>query len=481
MMAKIDVNPKTLVHTAIMCLFMFGFRLIPAPTGVSTYGMAVAGVFFALVYGWTFLGILWPSLLGMFGLAFTGYGTVEKVAVTMFSNSTVLMMLLGILSFAVLAQSGAADYIMAKLLGSKLGKKSPTMLISVILFAALLGSCLDMSMVLYFGIFPIMITTVKKCGYAIGERFNVMFLTGFMISVQLGMCFKPFLGWGLMTIGTIQSITQTALSYGAYMILMVILYVLYLVTYPLFMRLCRCDFQKMAEVDITEAFQIKEDKMSLQQKLALGALLLFLAIVIVFSIAGSKLGALYTFYLQIGILGMMTLLWIAMVVIKVDGKPLMDMRKASADFSWDMLFLIAVALLVSSCLTSEETGISVWLASIITPLFPGGGVSFLIALAIITILLTNVANNIAICFIMINIVCSMYLNGFPVNLLAAAMIISIGAVIAFLTPASSMPGAMIHASGVVTASSVYKIMPFILVYFLIILLLVLIPGSLIFA
>ena len=126
-----------------------------------------------------------------------------------------------------------------------------------------------------------------------------------------------------------------------------------------------------------------------------------------------------------------------MVVIKVDGKPLMDMRKASADFSWDMLFLIAVALLVSSCLTSEETGISAWLASIITPLFPGGGVSFLIALAFITILLTNVANNIAICFIMINIVCSMYLNGFPVNLLAAAMIISIGAVIAFLTPASS--------------------------------------------
>lgn len=480
-MEKVDVNLKTLVHSAIMLILMFGFQLVPPPDGITSYGMAVSGVFFGLVYGWTFLGILWPSLLGVLGLAFTGYGTVEHVALAMFNNSTVLMMLLGTISFAALAQSGAADYVMGKLIGSKLSQKSPLMLVDIIFFAVLLASALDMCMVLYFGIFPVMISTLKKCGYEKGDRFNVMFLTGFMLAVQLGMAFKPFLGWGLMTIGTIQSITQTQLSYGLYMLLMLIIYVVFIITYPFLMKICGCDFQKMAEVDITTAFNVREGKMSLRQILSLGSLLIFLAIVIVFSVAGSHLGALNNFYIQIGILGMMLILWIAMIVIKVDGKPLMDMRKASADFGWDMLFLIAIALLVSSCLTSEGTGISAWLAGLITPLFPGGGVSFLIALGAATLFLTNVANNIAVCFIMINIVCAMYLNGFPVDLLAASMLISVSALVAFLTPASSMPGAMIHASGVVTPKSIYQIMPIILLYILLLLLIIIIPGTLLFA
>lgn len=89
---------KLMVHLAVMLLITFGFRVIPAPEGVTPYGMAVAGVFFGLVYGWTFLDIFWTSLLGVFLLALTGYGSCESVMVAMFSNTTVLMMLLGVLS-----------------------------------------------------------------------------------------------------------------------------------------------------------------------------------------------------------------------------------------------------------------------------------------------------------------------------------------------------------------------------------------------
>ena len=36
---------KLMVHLAVMLLITFGFRVIPAPEGVTPYGMAVAGVF----------------------------------------------------------------------------------------------------------------------------------------------------------------------------------------------------------------------------------------------------------------------------------------------------------------------------------------------------------------------------------------------------------------------------------------------------
>ena len=58
---KLDVNGKTILHTVMMCLVMFGFRYVPAPGAVTEYGMAVLGVFLALVYGWSFIGILCGS------------------------------------------------------------------------------------------------------------------------------------------------------------------------------------------------------------------------------------------------------------------------------------------------------------------------------------------------------------------------------------------------------------------------------------
>ena len=79
-----------------------------------------------------------------------------------------------------------------------------------------------------------------------------------------------------------------------------------------------------------------------------------------------------------------------------------------------------------------------------------------------------------------NVVAAMYLNGLPINILAAALIISVFSVIAFLTPASSMPGAMLHACEVLTPKAIYKTMPLILLYFTAIALIVFIGGSWLF-
>lgn len=100
----------------------------------------------------------------------------------------------------------------------------------------------------------------------------------------------------------------------------------------------------------------------------------------------------------------------------------------------------------------------------------------LLALAVLTTILNNLCNNIAVCFIMINIVSSRYLNGFDVNLLAAVIIISLTTTIcAFLTPASSMPGAMLHVDSNMTASAVYKGTIIQMVYSVILLMTVLMP------
>lgn len=480
--SKIDINTKSIIHSVIMLALMFGFRFIPAPGTVTPYGMAVAGVFFGLIYGWSFLGILWPSLLGVFGLAFTGYGSIETVMINMFSNSTVLMMLVATLIFNVLMQSKVADWLMAQIIGSKVAQKSPIYTV-IFLYLATTAICsFGGNMVFYFAIFPILVSTVLKCGYARGDKFNVFFLTGFMACIQLGLAFRPFMGWGLMTVGTMMQLTQSPISYGGYMIIMVIIDAVFIIGYPFLMKVCGCDFSKIANVNISEAFGIdKGQKLNLSQKVVIICFLIFLVIVILFSTVGSKFGILNSYYTKLSVLGMMMVFWVAMTLIKIDGKPILNLAESSRQFSWDMLLLVAIALLISSVLTSADTGISGWLAGIIAPLFASSGqLGFLIALSILTLVLTNFANNIAIVYLMLNIVASMYLNGFEVNLLAASMIISINSIMAFLTPAASMPGAMLHSCDANTPASMYKYCPIILLFFVILLSIIIIPTALLF-
>lgn len=474
---------KYVIHLIIMTVITFGFRFLPCPGTVTSYGMSVLGVFLGLVYGWTFLGLLMPSLFGAVAMATTGYGSAQDIFVAMFSNSTVLMMLLGVLAFTAVQQSGAGDWLVAKLLGSKVAQKSPIMVLEVFFLIFIIGNIVGIVWFLYFALMPLMSNMLVKCGYDKGDKFNFFFLAGCLMAGQMGMSIFPFMGWSLMTAGTMMSLTQVAIPYNGYMALMILVILLVMVTYPFFMKLCGCNFSKLATVDIETAFPNakSDEKMTLRQSMALWSVVAFVAVLVIVSMVGSKIGFLSWINNYIGVLGLMVVLWIFVLTVKVDGKPILDMGAAAGGFSWDMLMLIAIALFISSALTAAETGISSWIAGMLMPIFAQTGpIVFLIALAAMTIVLTNVSNNIALCFVMINIVCSMYLNGFPVNITAAAVVISLTSVfVAYLTPAASLPGALLHASDCLKPSTVYKWTWPLMLYGLIVLMAIIIPYTLI--
>ena len=471
---KINKYP---IHLAIMLIIMFFFRFIPPPGSVTPYGMAILGIFIGLIYGWTFINLLIPSLCGAVILATTDYGTCTEVFVAMFSNSTVLMMLLGVLAFAMVQLSGAGDWLIATLLSAKIVKKSPIILLEIFLLIFFIGNNTGLVWFLYFALMPLMAEMFAKCGYEKGDKLVYFFYAGCLMAGQTGMCLFPFRGWSLMTAGTMMQLTQIPIPYNTYMGLMLILSLVEMITLPLLMKLCRCDFSKLASVDIAAVFPATDKKITRQQKLALLATVVFVAAVVITNMFASRLSVLNWLNTKLGVIGFMALLWIFVIACKADGKPILDMSKAAGAFQWDMLILIAVALLISSALTAQETGISGWMAGLLMPLFAGvSPIVFLFVQAITTIILTNLGNNIAVCFIMINLTCAMYNNGFPVNITAAALIISLSSVfVAYLTPAASMPGALLHSNPMMTSSMVYKGTLILMVYGAVILMAVVIP------
>lgn len=63
---KLTVSTKNVLHYLIMIALMVIFYFIPSGNVVTPYGMRLLGVFIGLVYGWTFLGLLVPSIIGCF-------------------------------------------------------------------------------------------------------------------------------------------------------------------------------------------------------------------------------------------------------------------------------------------------------------------------------------------------------------------------------------------------------------------------------
>ena len=111
MSAALSKNtPKSYLHLGIMLAIMFIFRLPVPPEGLTAEGMAVIGIFFAVLYGWLFLDIVWPSLLGLVALGLAINEPMTEVIGSAFGNSTVLLILLFCMVASIINAAGIAEW-----------------------------------------------------------------------------------------------------------------------------------------------------------------------------------------------------------------------------------------------------------------------------------------------------------------------------------------------------------------------------------
>ena len=61
------------LHLAIGAFFMFGFPMLDPIEPLTDIGMTIVGVFIGMVYLWSAVDSIWPSLLGLMLVALAGY------------------------------------------------------------------------------------------------------------------------------------------------------------------------------------------------------------------------------------------------------------------------------------------------------------------------------------------------------------------------------------------------------------------------
>lgn len=442
---KIDLK---WLHTIIVFLLMFGFGQLPPIAPITELGMKVLGVFLGMLYGWSTCGILWPSLLGLIGMGFAGtFPSISKTISGGFSADIFIFMMFFFILIEALNNCGLITFITNWLLTRRMINGRPWLFATILFFIGYLLCACGQFYAAIFVVWGMWYDIFKRIGAKPFEKMPMLMLTGTVIAVNLGGMIFPFLNAPLVMLGAYSAMTNEAINFAKYFIFVMPLTILF---YLEFFALCKYVFK----VDLTPLNQIDpqsilgggELRINRRQK-AMG--LYFILVLIVLFIPGCfpKSWAIVQLLSNFGNTGITITAIIGLLLIRVDGEPLLDFRKAAASgINWDILMMIIMITMMSGNLSSEATGISAFIGQMLTPML--GGKSFFIFIVIYitsAALLTNVMNNVVVCILFMPVLIA-FGPALGVDNWVIMILLVIACQLAILTPAASPAAAILFAN-----------------------------------
>ena len=462
------------LHFAITLAIMLLFRFIPPIGSITPYGMAIIGIFIGMISGWSVDAgnLIWTSLLGLFALALTDYGTAGNALAAAFGNESVMLMLLGMFFLGMLQDSNLTQWLSNKLLSAKFTHGRPWLLTALIVIGPALATILVNQTLVALIMFVVYQSIFEQAGYKKGDLYPAMVLMGFMVVCSVAFSLLPFRGWCLMTVGMAMQ-SGVNINMGGWIISESVTLIVTCIGWMVVMFITPgCNVDRLKNVDITK-YQKELKPLNKRQKVVLFILVANIVGCIFLSFAAGDTG-IRMYFGKIGVYGWVIFLIALAMIWKVDGEPVLNKKTAPSYFYWDLILVVASAMVVAGQITDEATGITAAIGQLIAPLFGLSNFMFLFILGMITFILTNFANNVAVTITMMTIAMAMAAQA-DFNLQAALMVITVYGVIGLLTPAGSVNGAMIHAHEFTTTKSAYISGIIMIVFLTIVMALVLIP------
>ena len=148
-----------------------------------------------------------------------------------------------------------------------------------------------------------------------------------------------------------------------------------------------------------------------------------------------------------------------MIMIKVDGEPLLDFRDAMMKgVPWSVVYLIAAAMLIATAFPNEATGINAFAASKLGPAVQNVPVFvFILVVVLGTVLLTNFSANVPIALMMVSITIPVVLANGSMNAMGLGVMIAFASQFAFSVPSAFATIAVIYGDEWCDPKQIFKI------------------------
>jgi len=452
-MSKSGKLSKETLLTIIGVVIIFFFRFLPAPSGLVELDMQIAGIFIGTIFLWLFVSTSWPSIIVIAALIMTPlYTTAQGLAASMGSWVTSFVLFSSMCTYA-LTKTGFLRRCAIWFITRPVAKNKPWLFLALFFLGPLVVGSF-MSPLPTFIVFAAIAEQIYlELGYKKGDRFPQMVHLVILGLASLSTATTPIahsvpiLGFSLYEQDTGMPIDFTQYTIFGIAISVVIYFAFILIMKYIF----KPDLDRIRSIDTD--FLTKDLKpMGAEEKTAL---IIFGIVVLFWMLPGIVRSAfpnnaLANYWNTLGAAVPPLLGTVALCLVHVKGKPIMDMGESIKAAPWVAVMMVAGTMLLGNALTHSDIGLTSWIVSILEPFVKGlSPMMFVFIVSMFVVIMTNFASNTVTVTVTYSFVLPLIYSGVigGVNPAALTCVIGAGASLALATPPATGHAAVAVGTG----------------------------------
>lgn len=385
------------VHIIVFFALTFGIGMLPPFAQITEYGMDILGIFVGLIYAWTFIGFLWPSLVGLSLLGLTAYVADVTTAVAAgFGQGLVWQVFFMMLFAEIMNVLGVTEYMGFWLISRNFCVGKPWLFTFIIFTAAWIIGGLTSPYAVAFMLWGVLYKIFEKVGMEKRSGFVTYIIAGIMFlaamacmvfpfepypTVIVALCGfaptdLPFIPWLVTGLATVISLSLIYLALGKFVF--------------------RFDLKLLADAgDFAEEYRNR--KMISDNKIGLAILVIFIAVLVAINLLPKTIPVVALLY-KINILGLAIIAIVFAVVWKrKDGTTLATWPALMKGVSWEIVIMFAATIPLGAAMESADSGVMVSVMTAITPILNTLSPFAFVAFCVIILgAITQVAHNLVL-------------------------------------------------------------------------------------
>lgn len=443
-----------LVALALILLIKLG---VPATNGLTEQGVNVLALMAPILYLWLTVSTDWVSLLAIAGVVIIGAMTPAAAFAGSLGNSTVMVILSCVVLNAVLTDTGVVKWLATWFMTRKIVKGRPYVFIAIyMLGVTVIGTFMNVT-TLCVTFIALTAGICEEIGYKKGDPFyTAMILSLFWISNITNGASPISHSLPLLMIGTAEK-AGIAISYSQYLSIgLPFIAVMYLLTVGVVCFLWKPEASKFINYDV-EAAKARREPLSKSGIIASVVFIIVIAFWLIPDLFPNLLPAPVQASLKAWGVTVPTIVGASLLcMIKVDGKPVGNFKSMVKSVPLSLLIFVGAVVVFGSIFSSADSGISVALSNILTPITANMSPFVLCAIAYaLCLIMTNFVSNTVAMFLFFGI-CTPLLVGTAVSPVAVTITIAILANFASLVPSAAVTSPLFFGPEHITVKNSLK-------------------------
>ena len=448
---------KEYIHYLIALIIglVIAFALQPV-NGLTEIGVRVIAILIPVLYLWLTTNTHWTSLLALGLLVCTQAMTANEVWANSLGHFVAITVIVYMLLNVCLKETGVIDKIAIWFVTRKFVQGRPYAFMAMF-FASniIIGLFMDnLSLaVIYVAIAG---SLCERIGVQKGDPFYTAIFTGTLWgNVILSIASPIAHALPNIIMGLAETQLGISISYAQWLSVGVPFSVIMFFAIMIAVRIWNPDTSAFKNFDV-EAVKKESKPLGKEGKIAAIVFILVVIFVLAPSILKSVMPVIMGYLNSIGVVVPAIAGVVALTLIRVDNKPVLDVPAAFKQVPFPVVIFAGTVSCFAVPISSEATGISVWLGNIFQPLVADlPDFAVLIVLMIVAIIMTNFLSNTVTMVLFFNIGAVLLANG-ELHMGAFTIVIALASSMATITPSAAVPSPLFFGPGHLTMTGTIK-------------------------